>query len=86
MRLMRTFTTQKSKLFIKDFDSKCDQTRKNLRIWSHLVKKSLMENVIFCAVLLSSKYNVKLQHFPDTIISHRYCRRLPEYIIPYIDT
>ena len=38
------------KFFIKDFFSKCDQTRSYLRIWSHLLKKWLMENLIFCAV------------------------------------
>ena len=27
-----------------------DQIRSSLRIWSHLVKKSLMEKFIFCAV------------------------------------
>ena len=36
---------------IKDFFSKCDQIHRKLRIWSHLLKKSLMENFIFCAVL-----------------------------------
>ena len=35
---------------IKDFFRKCDQIRILLRIWSHLLKKSLMENFIFCAV------------------------------------
>ena len=35
--------------FIKDFFSKCDRIRSFLRIWSHLLKKSLMENFIFCA-------------------------------------
>ena len=29
---------------IKDFFSKCDQIRSFLQIWSHLLKKSLMEN------------------------------------------
>ena len=29
---------------IKDFFSKYDQTERKLRIWSHLLKKSLMEN------------------------------------------
>ena len=38
------------KYSIKDFFSKCDQNRRKLRIWSHLLKKSLMENLIFCAV------------------------------------
>ena len=35
---------------IKDFFSKCDQIRRYLWIWSHLLKKSLMENFIFCAM------------------------------------
>ena len=39
------------KFSIKDFFSKCDQICSFLRIWSHLLKKSLMENFIFCAVL-----------------------------------
>ena len=35
---------------LKDFFSKCDQIRSFLGIWSHLLKKSLMENFIFCGV------------------------------------
>ena len=44
---------------IKDFFSKCDQIRRKLRIWSDLLKKSLMENFMFCAVsfLISSSFN-----------------------------
>ena len=42
-------TAQKMKFSIKDFFSKCDQIRSFLRIWSHLLKKSLIEN-FFCAV------------------------------------
>ena len=45
-----TNTAQKIKFSIKNFFSKCDQIRRKLRIWSHLLKKSLMENFIFCAV------------------------------------
>ena len=40
----------KMKIFIKDYFSKCDQIRRKLRIWSHLLKKYLMEIFIFCAV------------------------------------
>ena len=40
------------KFSIKDFFSICDQIRSFLRIWSHLLKKSLMKNFIFCAVYL----------------------------------
>ena len=43
-------TAQKMKFSIKDFFSKCDQIHRKLRICSHLLKKSLMENFIFCAV------------------------------------
>ena len=40
-------TAQKIKFSIKDFFSKYDQIRSLLRIWSHLLKRSLMENFIF---------------------------------------
>ena len=40
-------TAQKMKFSIKDFFSKYEQIRRKLRIWSHLLKKSLMENFIF---------------------------------------
>ena len=43
-------TAQKMRFSIKDFFSKCDHIRSFLRIWSHLLKKALMENFIFCAV------------------------------------
>ena len=50
-----TITAQKMKFSIKDFFSKCDQIRSFLRIWSHLLKKSLMENLIFCAVYVCKR-------------------------------
>ena len=43
-------TAQKMKFFIKDFFSKSDQICKKLQIWSQLLKKFSMENLIFCAV------------------------------------
>ena len=43
-------TTQKLKFSIKNFFSKCDQIHSFMRIWSHLLKKFLMENFIFCAL------------------------------------
>ena len=46
------------KFSIKDFFSKCDQIHRKLRILSHLLKKSLMQNFflhyIFCAVTVWS--------------------------------
>ena len=55
------------KFFIKDFFSKSDQIRNFLRIWSHLMKKSLMENFIFCAVPFANPKIWKIQ-FWDTKI------------------
>ena len=40
-------TVQKIKFFIKDFFSKCNQICRKQQIWSHLLKKSLMENFFF---------------------------------------
>ena len=39
------------KFSIKEVISKCDQVRRKLRIWSHLLKKPLIENLIFGAAL-----------------------------------
>ena len=41
---------QKMRFSIKDIFSICGQIRGKLRIWSHLLKKSLVEIFIFCAV------------------------------------
>ena len=40
-------TAQKRKFSIRDFFIKCDQIRSFLRIWSHLLKISLIENLLF---------------------------------------
>ena len=52
-KLLITFhAAQKMKFSIKDFFSKCEQIRSFLQIWSHLLKKSLMENFAFlCSVI-----------------------------------
>ena len=55
-------TVQKIKFSIKDFFSKCDQIRRKLRIWSHLLKKSLTEN---CILFLKSFLFVN-----SSIVSH----------------
>ena len=49
-------TAQKMKFSIKNFLSKCDQIRSFLRIWLHLLKKSLMGNFIFCVMWDGSEY------------------------------
>ena len=51
---------QKMKFSIKDFFSKRDQICSFLRIWPHLLEKSLMENFIVCVVIFT--YVVVLQY------------------------
>ena len=41
---------QQMKFSIKDFFSKFDQICRFLRTWSHLLRKSWMEDFIFCAL------------------------------------
>ena len=57
-------TVQKVKFSLKDFFSKCDQIRSFLRIRSHLLKKSLMENFIF---FCSEKGNFTFSSFGGCI-------------------
>ena len=61
------YTTQKMKFSIKDFFSKCDPIRSFLRMWSRLLKKSLMENLIFCVMrpkkILLPEMRVKKKNF-----------------------
>ena len=60
-------TAQKTKFSIKDFFVKCDQIRRKLWIWSHLLKKSsLMENFIFCDFYMNDSY---IQKFVGDYVS-----------------
>ena len=52
--LKAAYTAQIMKSSIRNFFSKYDQIRRKLRIWSHLLKKSLMKIFIFCAVIYST--------------------------------
>ena len=58
-------TAEKMKFSVKDFFSKYDQIRKKRRIWSYLLKKSLTENFIFCAVEADEEVN-DLYGYPKT--------------------
>ena len=50
MSFSMLIAAQKMKFFIKDLFSKYDQIFSFLRIWSHLLKKFLIEYFIFWAV------------------------------------
>ena len=60
---------RKIKFSIKDFFSKCNQIRSFLAIWSHLLKNSLMENFIFCAVWVIS---ITLVDIYAALLKNRY--------------
>ena len=54
LRQWRVFSLHKKwKFSFKDFFSKCDQICRKLRIWSHLLQKSLIENFIFVQCLIN---------------------------------
>ena len=45
-------TAKNVKFSIKGFFSKCDQIRRKLRIWSHLLKKSLIKKLHFLCIVM----------------------------------
>ena len=51
------------KFSIKDFFRKYDQILRKLRICSHLLKKSLTENFIFCAMFPLSLVYIRAQSY-----------------------
>ena len=63
---IRSATAQKMKFSIKDIFSKCNQIR-SLRIWSHLLEKFLMENLIFCAVCHDLIQSVHINIYQSSI-------------------
>ena len=66
------------KFSIKNYFSKCDQIRKKLRIWLHLLKKSLMENYIFVQWWYHVKSSTYHFHVKTNISAYFYIHiRLP---------
>ena len=57
-----TNTAQKMKFSSKDFSSKCDQIRSFLRIWSHLLEKSLTETSLFVQWYLEISENFHIDY------------------------
>ena len=67
---------QKMKLFIKDFFSICDQIRSFLRIWLHLLKKSLMKTS-FCAAWNEEFFFLSNTKYKD----HHCCQALTNKVV-----
>ena len=70
------------KFSIKDFFSRCDQIRRKLRIWSHLLKKSLMEKFIFCVGKIVKSNTQIFSFFPDYTHCVRSVR-IRSYSVPH---
>ena len=77
-------TSHKMKLFIKDFLCKLGQIHRKLHIWSHLLKKPLMENFMFCArtVLSYIKDIIIVENLSDLLKFKRKLRK-PKKIKKY---
>ena len=69
----------KMKFSIMDFVSKCVQIRRKLQIWSHLLKKSLMENLIFCAVGVFIALS-NIQKEPPELFCKRRALKISRYL------
>ena len=77
------FTAQKIKFSIKDFLNRCDQIRRELRIWSHLLKKSLMQNFIYCAVLETFNSRMSMRKTPASFQFAITCILPPFSLFPF---
>ena len=63
----QTYHCTKDEVLNYNFFSKCDQIHRKLKIWSHLLKKFLMENFIFCAVYL--KHHLHFYFYQPILVS-----------------
>ena len=59
------------KFSIKDFFSKCDQILRKLRIWTHLLKKFLMEKFVFCAMIFVQSVLINKMSFRNSKLKAR---------------
>ena len=75
-----TCTAQKMKFSIRDFFRKWDQIRSLPRIWSHLLKKSLLENFIFCAVLKLGNITVSPEMIKKAVLSLDYTKTAGTFV------
>ena len=60
----------KKKFSIEDFFRKCDQIGRKLRIWSYLLKKSLME-IFFFSALSEARPGLPRQSNTEDFATHR---------------
>ena len=77
------------KFSIKNFINKCDQIHRKPRIWSHLLKKFLIENFIFCAVSKAdcqpkryyrNESNVRTEYEQNSVFWQQEPKKVPEIL------
>ena len=84
IHLRHSHTVQKIKFSIQDFFSKVDQIPRKLRIWSHLLKKSLMENfILFCSVSITIR-SCNCHHSLWNLLTWKYCARKKLFVYLWI--
>lgn len=64
------YTAQKNEFLFKDFFIKCDQIRRILQIWSHLLNTFSMENLIFCAMPETIHHKLILRFYEKIALLH----------------
>ena len=69
------------KFSIKNFFSKYDQICRKLRLLSHLPKKFLMENFIFCVVARFYKWHVRQFHYPAIFFKQVVIRQMVCFLL-----
>ena len=63
------------KFSIKDSSSKCDQIRRKLRIWLHLLENPYWKTSIFCAVICKYLRNTNLKKKKEKKKKHPFYSR-----------
>ena len=69
-------TAQNMKFLIKEFFSKCNQIRRKRWIWSHLLKKSLIENFVYVQCYLwknDSEMEETNEKIHENCLQKNYC-------------
>ena len=65
---------------MKDFFRKCDQILRKLCIWSHLLKKSLMENLVAtkCIITHDDHLTISSKYQVMDLISRQFTFKYPD--------
>ena len=74
--IIQQITQHKKWSFLLRTSSVCDQICSFFQIWSHLLKKSLIENFIFCAVQISRRWKNTFKYSPWNFYSHSFILQL----------